>query len=163
MNLSITLERHDAPGVAALIADLDAYQRTLYPAESCYLLDLSSVPEPQLRFAVARNAVDEAVACGALVIYPGYGELKRMFVRTDQRGLGLAKQLLHLLEAEARREQLPLLRLETGPLQHEALGLYERLGYQRRGPFGDYREDPFSVFMEKALAVPDQPPGRARP
>jgi len=152
MTPSITLERHDAPGVAALIADLDAYQRTLYPAESCYLLDLSSVPESQLRFAVARNANGEAVACGALVIYTGYGELKRMFVRADQRGLGLAKQLLLLLEAEARHVRLPLLRLETGPRQAEALGLYEGLGYQRRGPFGGYDEDPFSVFMEKALA-----------
>nr|WP_316638503.1 GNAT family N-acetyltransferase [uncultured Roseateles sp.] len=151
MSLSITLERHDAPGVAALIADLDAYQRTLYPPESCYLLDLSSVPEPQLRFAVARDAHGVAVACCALVFCPGYGELKRMFVRHDQRGLGLARQLLSLLEAEARQARLPLLRLETGPKQHEALALYGRLGYQRRGPYGDYDEDPFSVFMEKAL------------
>jgi putative acetyltransferase len=42
--------------------------------------------------------------------------------------------------------------LETGPYQHQALGLYERLGYARRGPYGDYRDDPLSVFMEKRLA-----------
>jgi putative acetyltransferase len=39
--------------------------------------------------------------------------------------------------------------LETGIRQPEALGLYERLGFVRRGPFGDYAEDPLSVFMEK--------------
>jgi putative acetyltransferase len=42
-----------------------------------------------------------------------------------------------------------ILRLEAGIHQPEALGLYEALGYVRRGPFGDYGDDPVSVFMEK--------------
>jgi putative acetyltransferase len=41
--------------------------------------------------------------------------------------------------------------LETGPDQPEALGLYERYGFARRGPYGDYPDDPLSVFMEKRL------------
>jgi putative acetyltransferase len=44
------------------------------------------------------------------------------------------------------------MRLETGVLQTEALGLYRRLGYQERGPYGDYETDPLSVFMEKRLS-----------
>ena len=43
-------------------------------------------------------------------------------------------------------------RLETGIRQPEALALYERCGYARIAPFGDYREDPLSVFLEKWLA-----------
>jgi putative acetyltransferase len=43
------------------------------------------------------------------------------------------------------------LRLETGIHQPEALALYERAGFVRSPPFGDYREDPLSVFMEKRL------------
>ena len=43
------------------------------------------------------------------------------------------------------------MRLETGVRQPEALGLYETAGYQRRGPFGAYAEDPLCVFMEKRL------------
>ena len=39
--------------------------------------------------------------------------------------------------------------LETGFLQPEALALYERHGYERCGPFGDYVDDPNSVFMRK--------------
>ena len=39
--------------------------------------------------------------------------------------------------------------LETGPTQPEALILYEHLGYRCRGPFGDYPDDPLSVFMQK--------------
>jgi putative acetyltransferase len=39
--------------------------------------------------------------------------------------------------------------LETGPSQPEAISLYARAGYERRGPFGGYGPDPFSVFMQK--------------
>ena len=46
-----------------------------------------------------------------------------------------------------------LLQLETGPFQPEALGLYARCGYTRCGPFGDYADDPLSVFMAKRVAV----------
>jgi putative acetyltransferase len=42
--------------------------------------------------------------------------------------------------------------LETGIYQPEALGLYERAGYVRRDPFGDYAPDPMSVFMQKTLS-----------
>lgn len=43
--------------------------------------------------------------------------------------------------------------LETGPYQPEALALYAAAGYERRGPFGAYRDDPLSVFMEKGLVT----------
>lgn len=39
--------------------------------------------------------------------------------------------------------------LETGSTLTEALILYEPLGYHYRGPFGDYPDDPLSVFMQK--------------
>jgi len=42
-------------------------------------------------------------------------------------------------------------RLETGIHQHEAINLYKRLGYLVIAPFGDYTEDPLSVFMEKKI------------
>jgi putative acetyltransferase len=41
--------------------------------------------------------------------------------------------------------------LETGISQPEALALYARCGYARRGPFGDYWNDPLSVFMSKQI------------
>ncbi len=43
------------------------------------------------------------------------------------------------------------MRLETGIKSDEALGLYRRSGYIERGPFGAYRADPLSIFMEKVL------------
>ncbi len=67
------------------------------------------------------------------------------------RGLGIARRLLEALEARAKAAGIGVLRLETGIYQPEAIGLYERAGYVRRGPFSDYPDDPLSIFMEKRL------------
>jgi len=60
--------------------------------------------------------------------------------------------MLASLEAQARSKQVAILRLETGVESHAAVGLYTHAGFRQRGPFGDYREDPLSVFMEKELS-----------
>ena len=53
----ITLESPDQPDVMALIAELDAYQDTLYPPESRHVFDLAGLKQPNVLFAVARDAV----------------------------------------------------------------------------------------------------------
>ena len=57
-----------------------------------------------------------------------------------------------MLESKAAELGSTLLTLETGPFQPEALSLYEACGYERRGPFGKYTDDPLSVFMQKRLS-----------
>lgn len=151
--MTIAFESPDQPEVIALIAELDAYQDTLYPPESRHALDLASLKQPNVLFAVARDNIDRAIGCGAIVLYPEFGELKRMYVSPRGRGQGVAKKLLALLESQAIGSGCKLLKLETGPYQHEALALYASTGYERRGPFGDYTNDPLSVFMQKHLAV----------
>jgi putative acetyltransferase len=146
-------ESSDQPDVIALIADLDAYQDTLYPPESRYTLDLASLKRPDVLFAVARDSEGLAIGCGAIVLYPEFGELKRMYVSPRGRGHGVAKKLMALLESRAADVDCKLLKLETGPYQHEALALYASTGYERRGPFGDYTNDPLSVFMEKHIVA----------
>lgn len=148
--MDIKLESPNQPEVVALIDQLDAYQLTLYPPESVYALDMASLLQPNVLFAVARNADGAAVACGAMVVTPSYGEVKRMFVAPAARGQGVAQRLLGVLETAALQRGCRQFMLETGPSQPEAIGLYERLGYRVRGPYGDYRDDPLSVFMEKA-------------
>lgn len=150
--LHIAFESPDQPAIIALIADLDAYQLTLYPPESVYALDLASLLQPHVKFAVARTADQAIVGCAAVVLNPGFGEVKRMYVKPAARGLGAAKRLMALLEQAARDAACPLMALETGPAQPEAIALYARQGFERCGPFGDYRDDPLSVFMQKRLA-----------
>jgi putative acetyltransferase len=85
----------------------------------------------------------------AAVMKPEYGEVKRMYVRPQARGQGLARRLIEALESKAMEQGCRTFMLETGPTQAEALMLYKRMGYQFRGPFGDYPDDPHSVFMQK--------------
>jgi putative acetyltransferase len=150
--LQLALENPDQPEVIQLIAELDAYQDSLYPPEARYALDLASLCQPEVLFAVARLPSGTAVACGAVVLGPDCGEVKRMYVNVACRGQGVAGMVLGLLEERARQAGCSMLRLETGPLQPAALGFYEHSGFCRSGPYGSYRDDPLSVFMQKPLA-----------
>lgn len=115
----------------ALIAALDAWQETLYPAESNHLLDLGQLP-PQTVIALAiRSPLGEAVGCGAIVLSEeGFGEMKRVYIDPQHRGQQLGEKLLAALEAKARQRDCHTLRLETGIHQHAAIALYTRNGYR---------------------------------
>jgi len=151
----INTETPDQPDVRAMLARLDAYHATLYPAESNHLLDVDALLRDDALFLVARDVDGSAVGCAALVNRHAegehYGEVKRMFVDEARRGQGAGRALLEHLTMFARMAGIGILRLETGIHQSEALALYERAGFVRRVPFGGYRDDPLSVFMEKRL------------
>jgi putative acetyltransferase len=149
--MTIAFESPDQPDVTALIADLDTYQDTLYPPESWHALDIASPKQSNVLFAVARDSEGRAIGCGAIVLNPEFGELKRMYVSPRGRGQGVARKLVTMLESRAVDSGCKVIRLETGPYQHGALALYASAGYQRRGPFGDYTDDPLSVFMQKHI------------
>jgi putative acetyltransferase len=147
----VAQESPNQPDVVALIADLDAYQDSLYPAEARYALDLASLSQSNVTFIVARTNSGMAAGCGAVVFNQNYGELKRMFVSPEHRGKGVAAQILVAIEAASEKAGCATLCLETGPYQPEALRFYERHGYRRCGAFGSYPEHPLSVFMTKRL------------
>ena len=149
--LRVEIERADQPEVLRLIEELDAFQVPLYPAESHHGIDIDALLDPSVSFVVARDESRAALGCGAVVMNGDWGELKRMYVLPRARGRGVAQAMLGLLETLAMERGAGVMRLETGNLQSDALRLYERAGYVRRGPFGDYDDDPHSVFMEKPL------------
>lgn len=151
MQFIVGLEDPATPDVIALLEDGDAYGASLYPAESNHFLPLEALRAENVRFVVARDDKGAAVGTGAIALSAGWAELKRMWVVPEMRGRGLSKAILADLECRARDAGHSLLRLETGVDNREALALYERKGFARRGPFGDYLEDPLSVFMEKRL------------
>jgi putative acetyltransferase len=148
---TLRIESPRQADVGRLLEALDAYQSRLYPPESNHFLDVEGLAAPEVRFFVARRD-GRALGCAALRIDPsGYGELKRMFVAPEARGLRLGRRLLDRIEKEARGEGLGWLRLETGIHQPEALGLFRAVGFTEIGPFGEYGPDPLSVFLEKLL------------
>ena len=140
------------PKVRRLIGELDRLQTSLYPAESNHLDPIEVLERPDVTF-LAAYVGGEVVGCGAVKRMPGrYGEIKRIYVDPAARGRGIGRAMMEALESDLLARGIHLARLETGVRQPEALALYRHCGYVRIPPFGDYREDPLSVFLEKRLA-----------
>lgn len=149
----------DALLAVALIRELDADIVARDPGGPIHGLHPGEHRDPRLRFFVLTLA-GEPAGCGAIrELEPGLAELKRMFVRPAFRGQGLSRELLRRLEDEARRTGIQVLRLETGPRQVEALGLYRSSGYTDIPRYGEYTHSPDSICMEKPLA--SAVPGRS--
>jgi len=150
--IDLAIETPDQHEVHALLKASDTYMAELYPAESNHMLDVSELCRPEVTFIVAR--IDgRAVDCGAIVeSKDGWAEIKRMFVSPLARGQNIGRRLLQKLEATAIDKGLPVLRLETGTRQPEALALYRSAGFVEIGPFSKYGPDPLSLFMEKPLS-----------
>src|SRR3546814_5568082 len=84
----------------------DRFEGGFDPARSVSAEPGELVPPAGL-FVLARLE-DRAVGCGGLkVTGPGEGEIKRMWVAPDARGLGLAQRMLEALEGQAASMGLP--------------------------------------------------------
>ena len=136
--------------VIELIEQLDRYQSSLYPPESNHLDSIDEMSKSNA-FFIAAYSGSEICGIGSVKLIDDYGEIKRVFVPSNQRGKGIAKAIMKELERYLVKQAVVYARLETGIHQKEAIQLYEKLGYDRVDPFGDYKEDPLSVFMEKIL------------
>jgi GNAT superfamily N-acetyltransferase len=148
----ITRERPDSADAIALIAELEAQLEPHYPRQSRHGYSIEKLLAEGVAFFIIRSDGTPAGCGGIQLVGREYGELKRMYVRPQFRGSGFGKLLIAHLAAYAREHDVLLLRLETGIYQREAIGLYERMGFERIPPFGAYQEDPLSLFFEKPIA-----------
>lgn len=95
---------------------------------------------------------DVPVACGCFKIFNGNAvEIKRMFVKTEMRGSGIAKDVLLELEKWAIDMNFSEALLETGVKQPEAIRFYSKLGYSRIENYGPYIGNTNSVCMSKTI------------
>lgn len=180
---SIQIESPRSDDVRSLLRQGDAFALALYPAENYHGLDVDALEADGVSLFVAREH-DVAVGTAAIVDRrDGSGEIKRMFVTDDARGLGVGRALLQALEAHARDVGISTLQLETGLPQVAAIALYEKLGYRQVPRFAPYTDDPTSYCMESTSEAPPvippwgavrspqpvrrrdsrRPPGRLRP
>lgn len=156
------------PQVLALLEEHLAGMRAASPPECVFALELDGLRQPAITFLTAwrlpaigsTHDEGELVAMGALKeLVPttatagGHGELKSM--RTSARHLrqGAAQAILTELLNLARQRGYARVSLETGstPPFDAAIAMYRRFGFVDCGPFADYREGPFSRFMEFAF------------
>lgn len=149
----LQLIRADHVGVERLLQLSDELMLKLYPPEICFLDDAATLNQNNVRLLGLFHH-GELVGMGAVKFLNEdipYGEIKRVFIEATHRGKGLAKYIMQQLEGWAREVGVGHLRLETGPKQPEAVSLYDKLGFQTRGPFGPYEANDDSIFMEKQL------------
>ena len=141
------------PEIAALLqAHLDT-MALHSPPESIHALDLGALRVPEITFWTAWEDT-RLLGCGALkALGPRHGEIKSMHTAQRFRGQGGARRILQRILDEAAARAYTRLSLETGSADafEPARTLYARHGFVFTGPFGNYVEDPFSVFMTREL------------
>lgn len=106
----------------------------------------------KIRHVVIAYEDGEAIGCGAIKEYEkSVAEIKRMFVREERRGRGIAKSILAELEKWAGELGFSECILETGWKQPEAIALYQKSGYQTIPNYGQYEGVENSVCMRKSI------------
>ncbi len=146
---TITQESPDTPDALQLINELEEHLGSFgYPPQSRHGFSVEKLLREGVPFFVMRRD-SIPVGCGGVKLFgTEYGEIKRMYIRPAYQGQGLGKAMLQYLVDYARQHEVSVLRLETGIYQTAAIKLYEGFGFQRCGPFGEYRVDPLSVYFE---------------
>ncbi|WP_119697848.1 GNAT family N-acetyltransferase [Microbacterium halotolerans] len=124
------------------------------PPESRHALDYASLQRPGTRVWTALMGDQLAGTIALTHVEPWHEELKSM--RTDplMRGRGIGARLLTSALDDARARGIRRVSLETGSMEffEAARHLYARTGFVVTEPFGDYAEDPNSVYMTVELA-----------
>ena len=151
--LEIRPDDLSGPEIADLIAIHAGTMLAASPPESCHFLPIDGLRQPSVSVWSLWEA-DALLGCGALKdLGDGTGEIKSMHTREVLRGRGLGRRMLEHILAEARQRGYTALYLETGSMDAflPARRLYEAYGFTYCAPFGDYAEDPHSVFMTLPL------------
>jgi putative acetyltransferase len=151
--MKIEVDDLSRPQIHALLEEHLAHMRRISPPESVHALDLEKLRRPEITFWSAWDG-DTLLGCGALKeLERGHGEVKSMRTPERLRRRGAGRQLLVTIIDTARARGYRRLSLETGSQRgfDPAHRLYESFGFVRCGPFGDYTDDPNSVFMTLML------------
>ena len=126
------------------------FEVSLYlPPESIHVIDIGSLQKPNITFWSIWDK-SRIVGCGALKeLNPKHAEIKSMRIALTHRKKGVASRLLKYIIDEARKRNYSQLSVETGSMDAflPARRLYMKHGFQYCEPFGEYIEDPNSVFM----------------
>jgi putative acetyltransferase len=151
--VKIVVDDLSSPEIAEFLDEHVQEMRLITPLESKHALDLDGLRAPDVTFWSVWDG-DTLVGCGAINrLDAGHAELKSMRTASTRKRSGIASLMLEHIITEAKRMGFTRLSLETGAAEffRPARNLYERFGFGYCGPFADYKLDPHSVFMTKAL------------
>jgi len=155
MDIRIEIDDLTRPEVRALLDEHLENMHALSPPESVHALPVEELRQPDVTFwSVWQGA--ELLGCGALKeLTAEHGEVKSMRTAMAHRRRGVGRMVVEHVLGEARRRGYVRLSLETGsqPAFEPARRLYAQFGFVFCTPFGEYVEDPNSVFMTLGLAA----------
>jgi putative acetyltransferase len=158
-NVPLKIKLDDLSGceIAQLLQAHLQHLSAISPPESMHALDLTALRKPEITFWSVWDG-NELAGCGALKeLDRQHAEIKSMRTSSTHLRKGVASTLLEHMIGEARRRNYRRLSLETGaqPSFEPAHRLYAKFGFKHCRPFGDYIEDPNSVFMTRELGLAD--------
>ena len=131
-----------------LVKELDAYLKVTDGDEHDFYNQFNGLEK--INNVVVVYLQDQPVGCGAFREFDRISvEIKRMYVKPEQRGRGVAKQILNSLKGWAKENQFQKCILETGDRQVEAVKFYEKSGYKRTPKYGQYKQMENSICFEK--------------
>ncbi len=151
--MDIRIDDLRGPEIYALLQE-HLHSMTLYaPPESTHTLDLDGLRQPEITFWTVWEDGD-LMGCGALKEMDAeHAEIKSMRTASSHLRKGVGSAVMNHILAVAKERGYRRLSLETG--SHKAFDpaykLYTSFGFTDCGPFADYVEDPYSVFMTKEL------------
>ncbi|MEO5810318.1 MAG: GNAT family N-acetyltransferase [Sphingomicrobium sp.] len=144
----------DRDDVRALLAHHFAEMRGESPPHACHVLPVDALSDPAIHFFSLRDGDGVLLGIGALkALGPGHGEVKSMRTAPAALGHGVGRAMLAHLIAEAKKDGITRLSLETGnsALFAAANRLYEGDGFVRCGPFGGYPGTAFTHFYTRLI------------
>ncbi len=150
--MNITLIRTDSNNLnfQDLVKALDLDLRIRDGEDHAFFAQFNKID--MIKYVVVAFENEVAVACGAIKEYSAkVMEVKRMYVKEDKRGKGIASLVLQDLEKWCIELKFEKCILETGLAQPEAISLYTKNNYQRIPNYGQYEQVETSVCFEKRL------------
>jgi putative acetyltransferase len=151
--MHIELDDLSRPEIVELLNEHMAHMFLVTPRESVHALPIEGLRSPDITFwSVWENG--ELLGCGALKeLDPQHGEIKSMRTASAHLRKGVARAMVQHIITEAKRRGYRRLSLETGSMAafERARRLYAACGFTYCEPFGDYMNDPNSVFMTMEL------------
>jgi putative acetyltransferase len=151
--MEIRVDDLSSPGIIRLLREHLRSVALHSPPESVHALGLEALRNPDITFwSVWHDS--ELMGCGAIKeLDSRHGEIKSMRTVSLHLRKGVAARLMHHILEEAERRSYERLSLETGSMDAfaPARSLYASFGFKPCGPFANYVEDPYSVFMTREV------------
>lgn len=151
--MKIIVDDLESQPIIQLLAEHMQDMHSSSPPESVHALDIEALKAPEITFWSAWED-DELLGCGALKeLSSSAGEIKSMRTASAHHRKGVASNLVNTIIETSLERGYKQLYLETGSMEEfqAARLLYTRFGFSLCPPFGNYEEDPNSLFMMRQL------------